>query len=456
MAAADEIALSAEERQRLRPPAAVVRIARTLADAGFETWCVGGAVRDALLGIPHLDWDLATAATPAEVRRLFRRTVPLGIEFGTVGVLDDEGRMHEVTTFRRDVRTDGRHAEVEFGASLEQDLARRDFTINAIAYHPQRRVLRDPFDGRGDLARGVVRAVGVADERMREDRLRALRAIRFAARFEFEIEPATWSAIVDSAPHMRRLSAERVKQELDKTFEQVRRAGGALRRWRDAGALAVLVPALAAVGDETLAALDRLPRAVGPRAAGRRVVRYATLFADVPERELAGALAALRFSKSEARAVRHLVALWQGTGEEIERALRAGAAHGATLRRWVARAGRTTTGDLLRLAAARWAARCAAGAPAPPAAEVRALYRRALRVAYGGSPLALGDLAIGGDDLRAIGVRPGPAMARLLHRLLDTVLDDPSLNRVDALLALARRLAAEGDDDRHRGPTGGA
>ncbi|HEX6629689.1 MAG TPA: CCA tRNA nucleotidyltransferase, partial [Gemmatimonadaceae bacterium] len=215
--ASADIVPSASDRERLHPPGTVVRIARTLGDAGFETWCVGGAVRDALLGIPHLDWDLATAATPTEVRRLFRRTVPLGIEFGTVGVLDEDGRMHEVTTFRRDVRTDGRHAEVEFGATLEEDLARRDLTINAIAYHPQRRVLRDPFDGRGDLARGLVRAVGEPAERMREDRLRALRAIRFASRFGFAIEPATWRAIVDSAPHMGRLSAERVKQELDKT-----------------------------------------------------------------------------------------------------------------------------------------------------------------------------------------------------------------------------------------------
>src|SRR6185312_14575281 len=130
---------------RLDPPDTVRAIAERLEEAGFETWCVGGAVRDALLGHPHLDWDLATAATPAQVQKIFRRTVPVGIEFGTVGVLDDAGGMHEVTTFRRDVQTDGRHAVVEFGASLEEDLARRDFTINAIAYSPRRRELRDPF-----------------------------------------------------------------------------------------------------------------------------------------------------------------------------------------------------------------------------------------------------------------------------------------------------------------------
>src|SRR6478672_10219011 len=121
---------------RLNPPPAVLEIAAKLEDAGFETWCVGGAIRDALLGHPHLDWDLATSAKPETIQKLFRRTVPVGIEFGTVGVLDRHNVMHEVTTFRRDIKTDGRHAVVEFGASLDEDLARRDLTINAMAYSP--------------------------------------------------------------------------------------------------------------------------------------------------------------------------------------------------------------------------------------------------------------------------------------------------------------------------------
>ena len=155
---------------KLNPPAAVLGIARTLEKAGYETWCVGGAVRDALLGIAHLDWDLATAARPERIRSLFPRTVPVGIRFGTIGVLDDTGILHEVTTFRRDVKTDGRHAEVEFGASLDEDLARRDYTINAIAYSPSRKEICDPFEGRADLERGIVKSVGDPRERMREDR----------------------------------------------------------------------------------------------------------------------------------------------------------------------------------------------------------------------------------------------------------------------------------------------
>src|SRR3954453_858613 len=170
---------------KLDPPDTVRGIAKRLEEAGFETWCVGGAVRDALLGHPHLDWDLATAAKPPEVRKLFKRTVPVGIEFGTIGVLDHNNIMHEVTTFRRDVRTDGRHAVVEFGASLDEDLARRDFTINAIAYSPTAGELRDPFHGRRGLGLALVHAVGAPAELMREDRLRALRAIRFASRYGF-------------------------------------------------------------------------------------------------------------------------------------------------------------------------------------------------------------------------------------------------------------------------------
>src|SRR6478672_8984510 len=193
----------------LRPPEHVVEIARKLEASGFETWCVGGAIRDAILGHPHLDWDFATAARPEQVREIFghRKTIPVGIEFGTVGVLDAEGVMHEVTTFRRDVKTDGRHAEVEFGVSLDDDLARRDFTINAIAYSPSRGEVRDPYHGQADLSRKVVRAVGDPDARMREDRLRALRGLRFASRFDFQIDDPTLRAIRESGPHLGRLSA---------------------------------------------------------------------------------------------------------------------------------------------------------------------------------------------------------------------------------------------------------
>lgn len=437
----------------LTPPDAILELARTLERAGHETWCVGGAVRDALLGRPGLDWDLATAARPEQVQRLFRRTVPVGIQFGTVGVLDRDRRLHEVTTFRRDVQTDGRHAVVEFGASLEEDLARRDFTINAIAYSPTRDELRDPFGGRDDLARGIVRAVGVPQERMREDRLRALRAIRFAARYEFRIEPTTWQAIVDSAPHLTRLSPERVQQELQKTMEQVARPGTALRLWRDAGALAVLVPALGAVDDATLATLDCLP-APGrttrvERRSARVLARMAALFTATASDEARAAMKALRFSNADLQWVTALVDRWHAVAPGMTEALLAGAPTDAQVRRWAATIGRLRTAPVIRLAAARWAAMRAAGIPAPHAAAARRLYRRAVRAAFG-DPIELADLAIDGDDLRAAGVPAGRRLGMILQALLGWVVEEPRRNVRDSLLAEAQRLAARADDERAR------
>ena len=286
---------------QLAPPPAVLKIVERLERAEHEAWCVGGAVRDALLGHVHLDWDIATSARPEQVRRLFKRSIPVGIEFGTVGVLDDAGVLHEVTTFRRDVRTDGRHAEVEFGVSLDDDLARRDFTINAIAYSPSKRELRDPFDGRGDLRRRVVRAVGDPAARMREDRLRALRALRFASRLEFTIDPPTWSAIKDSAPHLVRLSAERVKQEIEKTLQQVARPSVAFTMWRESGAFAVLVPPLAAASSHRFHATDALPMPGLRTRPARKVLRLASLFLGDPVVDVGNTLRRLRFSNQPSK-----------------------------------------------------------------------------------------------------------------------------------------------------------
>src|SRR4030081_2617258 len=306
---------------KLDPPETVRGIARRLEDAGFETWCVGGAVRDALLGHPHLDWDLATAATPPEVRKLFKRTVPVGVEFGTIGVLDHNNIMHEVTTFRKDVTTDGRHAVVEFGASLDDDLARRDYTINAIAYSPSKDEIRDPFEGRKDLKGRLIRAVGDPRDRMHEDRLRALRAIRFASRFNFDIERDTWDAIVESAPELSRLSAERVKQEIEKTMDQVKFPSKAFAMWRDTGAFGTLIPALSRVTNRQLAPLDHLRRPLLPRRPARRSTRIAALFASMPVPTVRKTLKDLRFSNNESEWIALLVERWQQLGPEMTDAM---------------------------------------------------------------------------------------------------------------------------------------
>lgn len=428
----------------LAPPKAVRQISERLEKAGYETWCVGGAVRDALLGRVHADWDLATAATPQLVMRLFRRTVPIGVDHGTVGVLDEFGDMHEVTTFRHNVRTNGRHAVVEFGASLDEDLARRDFTINAIAYSPRRQVLHDPFHGRRDLAARIVRAVGEPRARMREDRLRALRAIRFAGRFDFAIEPDTWAAIVESVPALTQLSAERIRQEIEKTLEQVRCPSRAFRMWLDAGALATLIPGLAAIDSVTLHALDYLPMPAGPRRESRRMNRLAALFVGTSHNAEAmqAALRGLRFSKAQVEWIATLADRWHTLGDTIATALGAGPGdvNNGTVRHWVSTIGRTRTNAFLRIAAARWNAARSLDLPAPSRQAVAALYRRAIRSAFG-QPIELADLAINGDDLIRIGIPPGRAIGTILNGLLRAVIDDPAMNEPTRLLTRARELA---------------
>lgn len=421
----------------LSPPREVQRIAATLVAAGFETWCVGGAVRDALLGHMHGDWDLATAATPAQVRALFPRTVPHGIEYGTVGVLDRNGVMHEVTTFRRDVRHDGRHAVVEFGVSLDEDLARRDFTINAIAYSPATGEVRDPFGGQEDLRRGVIRAVGAAAARMTEDRLRALRALRFAGRFGFEIEPATWTAIAESAPHLTRLSRERVYQEIEKTLKQVRAPSRSFGLWRRSGAFASLIPPLASVPDLAFDAADsialpdesRRPE----RAEARLRNRLTTMFLDLPVEDARRTLGDLRASNRDSAWVTHLVGCWHAIGPDLTRAMRAGSLPDGVVRRWIARTGRATFADFCRVAVARLRAERAGVAPG----AVARLFRRGCLIAFR-DPVSVADLAVDGNDLAEAGIPAGPAVGSTLRRLLDAVIDDPALNQRDTLLQMAR------------------
>jgi len=424
----------------------VRQIINRLVDAGHQAWGVGGAVRDGLLGHNDLDWDIATSATPAEVQRLFRRTVPVGVEFGTVGVLDPGGIMHEVTTFRRDVDTDGRHAVVEFGASLEDDLGRRDFTINAIAFSPRTGELQDPFGGQRDLELRLIRAVGTPDERMREDRLRALRGIRFAARLGFTIEPETWNAIARSAPHLGRLSRERVKQEIEKTVEQVTCPSAAFAMWRSAGALPALVPALTEQDPIAFAAADHIPfpgaTTRAERADARRAHRILSMFLGLPAPRVRAALHDLRFSNADVRTMTTLAERWTTLFAPMADALARGVPDDATIRRWAAITGRTQLAQFLRLAAARWAAMRAAGSTAASTAQAASLYRRALRIAYR-DPIELADLTVDGEDLLREAIARGPALGKILRALLDWVVEEPARNTREELMRRAAQLARE-------------
>jgi tRNA nucleotidyltransferase (CCA-adding enzyme) len=392
--------MSAELPQDLTLPEEVVEIAKRLTDAGFETWCVGGAIRDRLLGHADADVDLATAATPDQVQRLFKHTVPVGVKFGTVGVLDRRRVLHEVTTFRKDVATDGRHAVVEFGVSLDEDLARRDFTINAIAWHPIERRWRDPFHGADDLLdRRLVRAVGNPATRFAEDFLRILRMIRFAARFGFEIDPATWTAAVAGAPGLKGLSAERVREEWFKGLASARSIRRLVSLWREAGAAAIWIPELA----------EASPLAADAPESRDPVVLTAALTSDP-----AAVLRRLRGSNTE---IGRAEAITRAPGEPDS-------AEPLAVRRWLARAG-DAADDLLLLS------RCRLGTDPPWAAAVAGVRAR-------GEATSRKDLALTGDDLAASGVPAGPEMGRLLERLLDAAIDDPALNTREKLLALVR------------------
>ena len=389
---------------RLPIPAEVLRIARTLEEAGYETWCVGGAIRDNLLGVENHDFDLTTAAPPEEVRRLFKRTVPVGIEHGTVAVLDRDNRAHEVTTFRRDIRTDGRHAVVEFGVSLTDDLARRDFTINAIAYHPIRHEWRDPFKGAEDLAKKLIRSVGDANWRFQEDYLRILRALRFSARFEFRIHGATLEAAKANAQGLSQLSAERVRVEWFKGIRTAGRVSKLLALWIDVGAARIWLPEISGNGKGERGKVDKLPR---------DPVLVTAFLASDP----ASLLTRLKSSNKDIERAR-AIGEWRDTYPDPR--------HLPEVRKWLSQAGEYAD-DLLALLPGLDLSRF----PIPVSRLPKVV--ESIRAAQ--DPLTLKDLAVTGDDLIAAGVRPGPEVGETLARLLADVLEDPTHNTRERLLA---------------------
>jgi tRNA nucleotidyltransferase/poly(A) polymerase len=236
------------------------------------------------------------------------------------------------------------------------------------------------------------------------------------------------------------LSAERVKQELEKTMEQVARPAGAMALWKRSGALATLIPALSDLDDRTIAALDCLALPEPERKPYRRLTRLAMLFIDLGENDVRAAMTALRFSRSDINRVSGLASAWRAMGARMTAA---GASEtrvrDAEVRRWIAAIGRLDIAPFMRIASARWAAHRDAGGLSPSARQVRSVYRRMLAAALR-DPLEIRDLAIDGDDLRGAGIPPGPVVGKILEALLDAVLEDPGRNTPDWLLQEAKRL----------------
>ena len=386
--------------------------------AGHAAYAVGGCVRDSLLGQTPHDWDLCTSATPEQVLELFGKAhcIPTGLQHGTVTVKHG-GELYEITTFRTEgAYSDGRHPDhVAFVPDVKEDLARRDFTINAMAYNAEEGLI-DPFGGQNDLAAGIVRAVGEPQRRFEEDALRILRLYRFAARFGFAIDPATGQAARALCRHLDCVSEERIAEELSRLL-----AAPAPGAYLEAEVLAVIFPELdAAELPESRRILDALESGME-----HVPVRLAALLCPLGE---AGARAALKRLKCSNALTGTVATLVREAAAGMP-----GAALTLTARRFLSRYDLATITDLTALCSARH----------PEQAEAfAALQQETARLVETNACCRINQLAVNGRDLMDAGIRPGPGLRRVLDALLEQVLTGQLPNEKAALLAAAAQVAA--------------
>lgn len=445
------------ETIRIAVPPKGQYIIDTLTRAGHEAYVVGGCVRDSILGRTPEDWDITTSAQPEQVKELFPRTVDTGLQHGTVTVmLDREG--FEVTTYRVDGEyEDSRHPrEVTFTSSLEEDLRRRDLTINAMAYN-EREGLVDLFGGLGDLNAGVVRCVGNPEERFREDALRILRAIRFCAQLGYTVEDGTLEAVRKMAHTLSRISAERIQTELVKLL--VSPHPDYLRLAYDTGVTSVFLPefdqtmeteqrhphhcysvgehilrSLNQVGADRVLRLSMLLHDIGKPAVlevdGEGITHFhghATVSAEMAER----ILRRLKFDNDTVRMVCRLV-LYHDYGNGVEPDM-------PMVRRAVNRIGEEAFPALFRVRRADIMAQSdyQRREKLERLERWERIYEEILEKRQ---CLSLRDLAVTGSDLIEAGWKPGRELGRALHRLLESVLEDPARNTRERLLEEAARL----------------
>lgn len=433
----------------IRIPPGAARILRVLEDHGYEAFVVGGCVRDSLLGRNPNDWDITTSALPLQVKALFRRTIDTGLKHGTVTILMD-GEPFEVTTYRVDGEyLDGRHpSEVTFTASLQEDLQRRDFTINAMAYS-ERKGLQDLFGGLPDLEKGLIRAVGDPAKRFGEDALRIMRAVRFAAQLGYEVEEDTVQAMKELAPTLSKISAERIAAELEKLL--VSPHPEKLKMAYECGITAVILPEFDrcmetaqnnphhkySVGEHTIVSIGN--------ARPDRILRYTMLMHDMGKpsckttdeqgidhfyghQEVSAQMAndILRRLKSDnetRRSVSKLVRyhdLTCGlTGKSVRKAISLIGEDLFPLYLEVKDADTRAQSDFRFQEKMDYLE------------EVRLLYRKILEE---GDCLSLKDLAVNGKDLIAAGMKPGREIGEVLEAMYRDVIDDPEHNNKDYLM----------------------
>ena len=408
--------------EQIKMESGAAKLLDRLHAAGYKAYAVGGCVRDSLLGQTPHDWDLCTSALPEQVMALFgaKNCIPTGLQHGTV-TIKLEGKLYETTTFRTEGSyTDGRHPDrVDFVPDVREDLARRDFTINAMAYNAEEGLI-DPFGGQDDLKQGIVRAVGVPKLRFAEDALRILRLFRFAARFGFAIDPATGAAAKELCRCLNCVSLERIEEELSRLLEAPRPG-----RWMEPEIFAVVLPELEPLEQPERFAQTRKILDALPAGAEDRVIRLAALLAPLGEDGTRKALKRLRCSNET---IRETALLVRESGLEPEAdALRLQA------RRLL---GAMTPEQLHRLILLCRAKR-------PEAAEpLERLWAAAECLITEHACCRVSELAVNGRDLIALGVQPGRGMKTILDALLAAVVTEQLPNEKEVLLDAAKRISA--------------
>ena len=411
-------------------PEDVQFILKKLGRAGYEAYIVGGCTRDSILGKLPQDWDITTPAMPEQVKALFPRTIDTGIKHGTVTIMIGANG-YEVTTYRIDgIYEDGRHPrDVTFTRSLEEDLKRRDFTINAMAYNPEEGLV-DLFGGIQDLKEGRIRCVGDPGARFSEDALRMMRAVRFAAQLGFAIEENTARAVKTLAGTLDRISAERIRSELEKLLlsphpELIEKA-------YELGITGTILPEY-----DNLSHLAARPAgmyenarlhtaALLPAAAETKPQRFATLLSYLEPEQVETVMRRLKFDNSTRILTERLVRFQSFAFENTE----------AAMRHFLYRAGEDLFPELVRM---RQAQITAGEADKADAARQDLKVKKELfrRVTEGGQCYSLDRLAVSGNDLIAAGVKPGRKLGALLHELLEAVIEDPGLNEKERLIRMA-------------------
>ena len=446
----------------LNTPKLLKKFGAIFADAGYECYLVGGATRNMILGLPTGDYDIATNATPEEVQSLFRRVIPTGVDHGTVTVLF-RGFQIEVTTYRIDGKySDQRHPDdVTFVGSIDEDLKRRDFTMNAIALDCVHGTVFDPLDGQSDIASKTIRAIGNPEKRFSEDALRTLRAFRFAAQLGFTIEPATISAIGAHAPELSHVSAERIRDELLKLLVSDSPSIG-FSAMATSGILRVILPELDEcrgvdqkgmhvydVFDHSLAACDAVP-------ATDMVVRTAALFHDIgkPRAKRIDESGTITFHRHEAISVelaRNILRRLRCSREFEKDVLHLVDNHmfhyesnwtDGAVRRFVHRVGPEYITNLFSLRLADSEA-ISGKKPIHFPESLAELGKRVDQIITAEDALTIGDLSVDGNDLSDFaGIPKNHQMGVVMRYLLESVLDDPALNTPQTLLTLARNFGS--------------